>query len=269
MESQAFSCCKNMKIGVTDSGIGGLTVVQELMRQLPQESIVYFGDNRNCPYGNKDPQTLISLASGMFQTLNEHTPLKLGAAACNTTSTLLEQFSAKLNFPLVSIIQPAARHIASERIASVGIFSTIFTANSGCYPHYIHALNPNCKVYSQGSPHLAALIDSGRLDSPQILEEIHTCLDSIVSLPELEHIVLACTHYPILQDIFSREYPDITFINPAKEQVKTIKEYLTQEDLLSQDPSPTFEIFTTGSPELYISMCDRLGLRQPDHIYQL
>ena len=269
MKSTAFSSQPSMKIGVTDSGIGGLTVVRELMRQLPHESIVYFGDNRNCPYGNKEPETLVSLASGMFRTLDNHTPLKLGAVACNTTSALLERFAPDFDFPLVGIVKPAAEKVAAKKLDSVGVLATVFTINSGCYQEIIRRHNPNCQVFGQGSSRLAALIDSGHLDSPEILEEIHQCMAPFAAQSSLKHILLACTHYPILEDIFRREYPQFTFINPAKEQVNTLKDYLNQQNLLSQDSAPTFEIFTTGSPELYTSMCQRLGLRPPDAIHTL
>lgn len=269
MESKSSQSSMNMKIGVTDSGIGGLTVVRELMHQLPQESIVYFGDNRNCPYGNKDPETLVSLASGMFRTLSNHTPLKLGAAACNTTSSLLERFAPSFDFPLVGIVQPAAEKVAAEGLKTVGVLATMFTITSGCYQKTIRLHSPDCQVFVQGSLRLAALIDSGRLESPEILEEIRQCMEPLAAQPGLEHILLACTHYPILEDVFRREYPNFAFINPAAEQVKTIRDYLTRQQLLSQNPSPTFEIFTTGSPELYTSMCARLGLRPPDAIHTL
>ncbi len=259
---------KNMKIGVTDSGVGGLTVVRELMRILPNESIVYYGDNRNCPYGNKDKSTLLALASGMIRTLNEHSRLKLAALACNTTSTFADDLQQNFAFPVMSVIEPAANATAKTNAESVGVLATCFTANSGCYNRMINNLLPQCRVTAVGSKNLAALIDSGRLDSDEIPNEISSCMSDFVK-QDISQVILACTHYPIVQGIFEEMYPNIKFINPAEKQAEAVKEHLEKNDLLSSSEKPTFEIFTTGEPQVYIEMCSRLGIRQPDAIHML
>ncbi|MBR5485695.1 MAG: glutamate racemase [Oscillospiraceae bacterium] len=259
---------RDMKIGVTDSGVGGLTVVKELMRVLPNESIVYYGDNRNCPYGNKDKTTLLALAGGMIRTLNEHSRLKLAALACNTTSTFADDLRPSFEFPVISVIEPAVSATAKTNAESVGVLATCFTANSGCYDRMINNLLPKCRVTAVGSKNLAALIDTGNLDSDEIPEEISTCMSDFVK-QDISQVILACTHYPIVQGIFEQMYPSIKFINPAEKQAEAVKEYLEKNDLCSSSKAPTFEIFTTGEAQIYIDMCSRLGIRQPDAIHTL
>ncbi|MEG1779352.1 MAG: glutamate racemase [Oscillospiraceae bacterium] len=259
---------KHFKIGVTDSGIGGLTVVKELQKQLPNESIVYFGDNRNCPYGNKQPDILVELAANMITSISV-SGLKLTAIACNTTSALIDSFAPRFSFPLFSIVSPTAELIANHNMQTVGILATMFTIKSGCYKNNIHKLNSTVNVIDEGSPKLAALIDSGNINSPEIETELTEHMDCLLANNKINSVVLGCTHYPIVIDLFHKLYPEITFIDPAVQQVNHIKAYLTQNNLLSDNPNPTFEIYTTGSKDLYINMCNKLGIKQPNHIYLL
>ena len=255
----------SFKIGVTDSGVGGLTVVQELQRQLPGEDLLYFGDSRNCPYGNKDRQTLVSLTTGMISTLAKG-GLKLNALACNTTSPLAEEIAPCFPFPIFSVIEPICRAVALSGAESVGVLATVFTTQSGSYPEQIHRAAPGMVVYSQASPHLAALVDEGDLDSPLLREEIKDCMDALLAQGKMDRVILGCTHYPIVGHLFRELYPDITFLNPAAEQVKAIRRWLEEHDLLNRQERGSFSLYTTGQPEVYEATCRLLGITPPNGI---
>lgn len=253
----------NRPIGVMDSGIGGLTVVRELQRLLPGEDIIYFGDSANCPYGNKSKEQIVQLSKNMLQFLGDN-GAKVTAIACNTISTLVEQLAPCFSYEILGIVSPAADAIVRDGLTEVGLIATEFTAKSGNYEKLIHAQNPSVEVVAQGSPLLAGLVDRGDFNQAEIDAEITTQIDKILARRKVNHVILGCTHYPIVEENFARCYPGITFINPALEQALAVKQFLAAEDAFSPKERGTFTICTSGDPQVYINVAKRLGLFAPD-----
>lgn len=249
-------------IGVMDSGIGGLTVVRELQRILPGEDIIYFGDSANCPYGNKTAEQIISLSRNMLSFLGK-SGVKITAIACNTISTLVEQLTPDFDFKIIGIVSPAADYVAREHVKSVGLIATEFTVSTKNYDKLIHAHDPSIEVVGKGSPLLAALVDRGDFNERDINTEIKTQIDNILARQKVDHVILGCTHYPIVEDNFKCCYPNITFINPALEQANAVKSYLAENDGLSGSERGSFTICTSGDTEVYINVSKRLGLFEP------
>ena len=250
------------KIGVMDSGLGGLTVVRELERILPGE-IVYFGDNANCPYGNRPKEEILDLSCAMLDFMQKQ-GVKTVAIACNTISTLVQDLRARYEFPIVSIIEEACKHVAG--LPQVGVFATEFTISQGLYATLLGQLRPETKVSGVASRTLAMLVDEGRFDGSETLEEVNSMLGKLQSKhPEVKHIVLGCTHYPIVQDLFEKAAPGVTFINPAAVQAEAVKALLRERGLLSniQEPSPKIEIFTSGEKGPYEAAIKKLGIKGP------
>lgn len=251
---------KNNPIGITDSGVGGLTVVREVMRILPGEDILYFGDSANCPYGNKTKEQLLGFAGNMLSRLSE-CGIKLAALACNTTSSMIDELRAGFSIPLLGVIDPAARLVAEKGLSSVGLIATEFTANSKSYDRLIAKYSADTVVVSKGSPSLAALIDSGNFDWAAIDDEITREVNALLEKEKVKDIILACTHYPIVLDRFEKCFPNINFINPSHEQAEAVHEYLEKNDMLSDKKKGSLKIYTTGDPDVYADMCKKLGIK--------
>ncbi len=246
-------------IGVMDSGIGGLTVVRELQRLLPGEDIIYFGDSANCPYGNKTGDQIYELSRNMLSFLGENR-VKCVAVACNTISTLADRLRPCFDFRIVSIVEEAAKYVVKAGLPSVGLIGTEFTVASGKYDELIHQGNPDCRVVGKGSPLLAALVDRGDFNQHDINLEITTQVDNILSRDPVSHLILGCTHYPIVEDNFRACYPQLTLINPALEQARAVKAYLEENDALNDQEKGSFTVYTSGDPQVYVNVAQRLSL---------
>lgn len=252
-------------IGVTDSGVGGLTVVRELQRLLPGEDIIYFGDSANCPYGNKSAGEIFTLCGNMLRYL-ENEGMKCAAIACNTTSTLADRLRPCFDFPIISIVEAAARYVIREKPDSVGLIATEFTVRSGKYAQLIHEELPDCRVIGKGSPRLAALVDRGDFDRQDINAEIRAQVDSILAREKVDSLILGCTHYPIVEANFRECYPDMRLINPAYEQACAVKQCLAENGALNPQKQGRFTVCTSGEPRVYEDVIRRLGLREADEI---
>ncbi|MBE6908463.1 MAG: glutamate racemase [Ruminococcaceae bacterium] len=249
-------------IGVIDSGIGGLTVVRQIQRILPGEDIIFFGDSANCPYGNRSADEIYELSLRMLRYM-ESRGVKCVAIACNTISSLVERLRPQCPFPLISIIESGADYIAREKLPSVGVIATEFTVSAGVYDTRIHALAPDCEVVSRGSPELAGLIDRGDLNQAVIDEEITAQVDVILSRAPVRDLLLACTHFPIVEENFRRCFPELRLIDPAEQQAIAVKNMLVYRTLTNPQNRGSLTVETSGDPDVYAAIARMLSLYGP------
>jgi glutamate racemase len=188
-------------IGVFDSGLGGLTVVGELIRQLPRESLIYFGDTARVPYGPKSPDTIRRYSREIADFLLGE-GIKALVVACNTaTAHALPMLVAELPIPVVGVVEPGARAaVAATRGAGIGVIGTAGTIASGAYEHAIHALAPTARVTTQPCPLFVPLVEEGWLDTEATRLIARHYLAPIVEAG-IDTLVLGCTHYPLLTPI--------------------------------------------------------------------
>lgn len=255
-------------IGVMDSGVGGLTVVRQLQSILPGEDILYYGDSANCPYGNRTPENIEQLSRKTLDFLAGK-GVKAVAIACNTISALVENLKPHYDFPVLGIIAPAARAVAEAGLEAVGLVATEFTVTSGNYDKLIHALRPQTEVVAKGSPSLAALVDSGAFDDDAIDAEIREQVGDILSRRAVSHLILGCTHYPIVEENFRRCFPALRLIDPAREEAAALLRDLTARNLLNPAARGRFSIYTSGDPAVYRAVAKKLNLTPPDAVRQL
>ena len=254
---------KNKHIGVLDSGLGGLTVVRELERILPHESISYFGDNANCPYGNRTREEILNLSLAMLDFL-QRKGVKIVAIACNTISILIDELRRRYEFPIISIIEEACKYIAAKELKEAGVFATEFTIREGLYNTLIQQISPETGVYGVPSRTLAALVDEGRFYDPATDAEVNSLLNVMTKAhPGLKHIVLGCTHYPIVQDLFEKAAPEVSFINPAAVEAEAVRTLLSESNLLNDAKEPVTEIFTSGKRKPYEGAIKKLEISRP------
>jgi glutamate racemase len=274
------------RIGVIDSGMGGLTVVRSLISMRAPCDIVYVGDNANMPYGNRPFSEIVSLAGRMLDMLSEH-EVEVVAIACNTISATVEHLRPLSKVPLVDIISPAAEALARRGEPDVGLFATEFTVKSGLHAKRVGELNPVVKVHGVSSPRLAALIDGAIGDEKAIRDEIASMLEKLASLHPVTTVLLGCTHYPIVMEIFKSLAPDIAFIDPADLQADEVMRLLRQgghsetfdtEALnmahaevsgAARAAAPSLEIITSGIPDSYRRIMQRLGIPEAQSIRRL
>lgn len=254
-------------IGVIDSGMGGLTVVRSLFRLGAPVDIVYVGDNANMPYGNRPVGEIVALTGRMLKML-EARDVEIVAIACNTISATVGQLKNITKLPLIDIISLGASYLASRGERDVGLFATEFTVNSGLHASHVRALASEVRVHGIASATLAARIDSSPDDERALRAEISSMLARLAAgaagaAAPIHTVLLGCTHYPIVMDIFKSLAPAIDFIDPAELQAKAICAQLGIECASGEREKTrgsSLEIMTSGSLEAYRAMLARLGI---------
>ncbi len=250
---------KDLSLGVIDSGVGGLSVVRKLQRKLPNENIIFVSDSANCPYGNLSAVQISSLTCRMLSFLDEK-QVKCTAIACNTISTLVEELRRRFSFPISSIVEAATQLVMRENLQCAGLIATEFTVKSGKYQKLLRDAHSPCRIVAKGSPLLAALIEHRDLYPIQIRREICDTVDAILAEEAVSDLILGCTHYPLVADVFSKCYPQLRLIDPAAEQAQTLHKTLSEKNLLADRKQGSLSIYTTGDPQVYTDLCARLGI---------
>lgn len=224
-------------IGVFDSGLGGLTAVAELMRLLPGEDIVYFGDTGRVPYGSRSKDTILKYAQQDVAFLRTF-DLKAILIACGTVSTTALDVLAGENpsLPFVGVAQPAAYCAAkATKNGKIGLIGTQATINSGAYERYIAQENPTATVLAKACPLFVPLVENGRVHPGDIVIET-VCAEYLQPMKDagVDTLVLGCTHYPLLTEVIGNFMGDgVTLINTGAEGARQVTALLAQRDGLA------------------------------------
>jgi glutamate racemase len=221
-------------IGVFDSGLGGLTVVKEMVDRLPHESILYFGDTARVPYGTKSPDTIRRFSREAAHFLLGR-DVKMIVVACNTASAhALDVLAGETPVPVVGVIEAGARaaHHASES-GKIGVIGTAGTIASGAYDRAVRALRPAVEVYAQACPMFVPLVEEGMSDhdAARLIAQ-----DYLAPLRELDidTLVLGCTHYPAMRKLIGELMgPAVRLIDSAEETALDVARILQEHDLLA------------------------------------
>ncbi len=234
----------NCPIGVFDSGVGGLTVVKELIRQLPNENIVYFGDTARVPYGVKSKPTIIrfSIENILFLLKKK---VKLICVACNTASSLaLPSIKGHFNIPIVGVIAPGARR-ASQLSSSrrIGVIGTSATIKSRAYEKELKRLDPKIKVFTQACPLFVPFVEEAWINKKP-LEDVAKIYLEPLKKKKIDTLILGCTHYPLLKNLINKIMgPKVNLVDSAKETVKQLKDLLIREGRLRKKTSRSKKVF--------------------------
>src|SRR6266513_1878134 len=197
------SMTNDLPIGVFDSGVGGLTVLREVMAQLPKESILYFGDTARVPYGSKSRDVIVRFSLEIGQFLIQE-KVKMLVVACNTASAFaLPALSSRFDLPIVGVIAPGAQAaLAATSSQRVGVIGTEGTIESQAYTEAIHALSPGIQVFGQACPLIVPLVEEGWLEKHVAREIVKEYLTPLLT-NRIDALVLGCTHYPLLKHLLS------------------------------------------------------------------
>lgn len=246
----------NKPIGVFDSGLGGLTVTKEIMKILPSESIVYFGDCGRVPYGTKSKETVIRYTFQDIRFLLRH-DIKMIVIACNTASAYsYELIKNELDIPVVEVIQPGARAAVKEtKSKKIGVIGTKGTIDSGIYNRTINGIDSSIEVFSKACPLFVPLVEEGWWESGITYKIAEEYLASMKE-KKIDTMVLGCTHYPLLQKIISEIIGDgVNLIGSGLEVAKIVKSLINEKNI-GQDESarPVYNYYTSDSVELFKSL---------------
>ncbi|MBI5725954.1 MAG: glutamate racemase [Planctomycetes bacterium] len=256
-------------IGVFDSGIGGLTVVAEIMRAMGGEDIVYLGDSARVPYGIKSPQTIQRFAVQDLKFLLSHRP-KMVVVACNTASAAaIEILESSSPVVVVDVIRPGARAAVEAVSGPIGVLGTEATVASGAYQRAIEAASPGREVLAVACPLLVPIVEEGRDgDDPIVL---HVLCDYLRELQRARPgaVILGCTHYPLLAGAIGKLLgPRVTLINSGSAAAREVADVLKKKGLANLRPQGgVLRCFTTDNPQRFARLAERFGGgRKPDGV---
>lgn len=232
----------NSPIGFFDSGVGGLTVLNEVKKLLPNEDFIYFGDTLHVPYGDKTKNQLLEYSSNILRFFEEK-ECKAVVMACNTTSsTIYDDIKDKYKFKLYPVVQSVAKILAGLEVNRLGIFATKATINSGAYSKEIAKYNNSMEVFGQYCPEWVRIVENNLIDTNESIEIIKKDLYKMLE-NNPQKIVLGCTHYPYLLSILKKFAPEELFIDPAKYLARYLKEDLGKLNLLKSNLENHYEEF--------------------------
>lgn len=223
---------RNAPIGVFDSGVGGLTVAREIMRQMPEEKLVYFGDTARVPYGTKSQETVIRYSRQIIRFLRTK-EVKAIVIACNTaTACALETVEKDLDIPIIGVIHAGARAaVEATKNRKIGIIGTEATIRSGVYTELMKRMNPAIEVTGKPCPLFVPLVEEGLLHD-SVTDEIASRYLASLKEKYIDTLVMGCTHYPLLRSTLARLMgEEVTLINPAYETARELKSLLGEKEL--------------------------------------
>ena len=245
----------NMKraIGVLDSGVGGLTVVKELMRQLPKEEIIYIGDTERCPYGPRPFDEIETYTWELIEFLRQR-DVKMIVIACNTaTAVVLKEARKRLDIPVIGVIDPGARAaVKSTRNKHIGVIGTKMTVESQSYTKALRHVVDEVDVYSLACPPFVPLVEAGEVSGEHVRRVVKETLQPLEGTG-IDSLILGCTHYPLLAPVIQDVIGEVVkLISSGDETALEVAAMLDYQELVNDlDTVPNHQFYATGDVELF------------------
>ncbi|MFQ4135820.1 glutamate racemase [Nodosilinea sp. PGN35] len=256
-------------IGIFDSGVGGLTVLREIYRQLPNESVLYFGDTARLPYGSRSPEEILYFVRQILTWMADQ-GVKMVIMACNTSSALaLDSVQHEFPFPVLGLIRPGAQAAALQG-RRIGVIATQATVTSGAYTRAIQEINPDCRVWEVGCPKFVPIVEQNQIRDPQARRTAATYLQPLIAA-NIDTLVYGCTHYPHLAPVLKPILPaTLQYVDPAVSMVAAAAKELDALGLRSSSPAWSTEFYVSGSaPEFKRLAVQWLGHQPTVHQIRL
>jgi glutamate racemase len=242
-------------IGVFDSGIGGLTVLHQIIEALPRENTVYLGDTARAPYGTKSVETVLRYSFENSEFLVER-GVKLVVVACNTSTAIaLAELKIELSLPVIGVIEPGVRRaIANTKSKRVGVIGTEATIQSGAYTRSLKAVDPEIEVYSRACPLFVPLVEEGWTDNDVVEMTVKTYLGSLKQ-SGIDTLILGCTHYPLLKKAIRKFIGSgVRLVDSAEETAKEVESVLKKNAIARRIGKGTHSFFVTDAPDRFIKV---------------
>ena len=242
------------RIGVFDSGLGGLTVLKELVNLLPEENFFIFGDTANMPYGVRESEDIKNLTADGYKKLNE-LGLKALVIACNTATVHgLDALKAETDIPVIGVIEPGVLSALESGCEKVLVLATEATIKSELIQNLLKENNPNIEVEGIGAPDMVLAVENGQANTEEGRKVVYKYLDMATINPEC--VMLSCTHFPALEhfvvDYYKEKGKDIKIVNPARKCAEILKSELEKrDDLNKSDEKGLMDFYTSGDLDSY------------------
>ena len=250
-------------IAVFDSGLGGLTVFREILRQLPDENLIYFGDTARVPYGSKSRETIIHYTEQILNFLRTK-EVKAIVVACNTVSAYaLEELKDRVEVPIIGVVKPGAyAAVKQTKSRRVGVMGTEGTVRSGLYPSYIHEIDPSVLVFQKPCPLIVPLVEEGLWEDPLTTEVVRR-YTRVFREEHIDTVIMGCTHYPLVRDTIRKVLgDDVMLVNPAYETTAALKRILEEKELLRPMDAPVtgppYRFYVSDDPEKFKEFASRV-----------
>lgn len=248
----------NRKIGVFDSGLGGLTAVKEIMNLFPNESIVYFGDTGRVPYGTRSKETIVKYTHDDINFLLSQ-DVKMIIIACGTASSAaLPDIKGEYGVPIYGVVDAGAYEASRvTKNNKIGIIGTTATIKSGAYEKYIAEYNPDAQTFKKACPLFVPLVENGHFDTPVTKLVIEEYLKDIREAG-VDTLILGCTHYPLIAETIAEYMGDeVTLISAGDAVARECAEVLRSNDMLNDGNSmPSHKFYVTDRPEGFARTAD-------------
>lgn len=260
----------NRPIGVFDSGVGGLTVVKQIIKAMPYEHTIYFGDTARVPYGSKSRETVTKFSSQIIRFLKTK-DVKAVVIACNTVSSncyeaLTEEFP---DLPIIEVVTPGVETcLATTKNNKVGLIGTEGTVSSGAYEKRLKAANKDIQVFKKACPLFVPLAEEGWTDNDVAFRTAEIYLNELVE-KGIDSIILGCTHYPILKSCIGTVVGEnVKIVDPAKATALKAKAYLTDHNMLSSSTAENHVFYVSDNNAKFNIICERV-LHKEFHAQQI
>ncbi|HCL00553.1 MAG TPA: glutamate racemase [Candidatus Marinimicrobia bacterium] len=251
---------RQQPIGVFDSGLGGLTVVNQLMNQLPGESIIYFGDTARVPYGTKSSLTIQRFSVQIARFLQQQ-GVKLIVVACNTASSVaLEEIKESVTVPVIGVIEPGARAALRESATKrIGVIGTSATVSAGKYEAVLKSLDSSVEVFSRACPLFVPLVEEGWIDTP-VTEEVAAIYLKPLMGKNIASLILGCTHYPIIKATIKKVVNgNVQIIDSAIETAVEVRNTLQSHKIMNESSHlPEHLFYVSDFPQKFEEIARRL-----------
>ena len=246
---------ENKAIGVFDSGLGGLTVAKEIMKLLPNEKIVYFGDTARVPYGSKSEKVVVKYSKEITNFLLTKN-IKMLVIACNTaTAMALDEIQKCVEIPVIGVIKPGSRRACKTTVNKrIGIIGTKGTVESGTYPKEIKNIDSSCEVFQKSCPLFVPLIEEGMLEDSVTMDIAQRYLRDFDNTG-IDTLVLGCTHYPLIKETLKKIVKEkVILIDSAEETAIEVRAILYNKRILRHEKGEESEFYVSDSPARFVEV---------------
>ncbi len=247
---------KQQRIAIFDSGVGGLTVLRELYRKLPNESILYFADTARLPYGSRSQAEILQFVREIIL-WSIHQGAKMVVMACNTSSALaLEAVQSEFDLPILGLILPSAK-AAVKQGQRIGVIATPATAKSNAYRQAIQEVDHSVQVWQVGCPEFVPLIEQNRIYDPYTYEVAQEYLAPLMH-QRIDTLIYGCTHYPHLAPVLRSILPSsVQLMNPAVYLVEAVAQELEMLGLTNTEAAQPTRFYVSGCPEQFAQLSEQ------------
>lgn len=260
----------NRPIGVFDSGVGGLTVVKEIMDKLPNEDIVYFGDTARVPYGTKSSVTVTKYAVQDINFLLSHN-IKAIVVACNTASAMsLDIIKREFDIPIIGVVNPGAvAAVKATKNKRIGIIGTLGTITSRAYESAVKGIDKDIETFGTACSLFVPLVEEGWLNNDVTYKTAEIYLKELRD-KDIDTLILGCTHYPLLIDVVAGIMGDkVRLINPASETANELYKVLYENDLFKENLPPSYKYFLSDVGTKFESIANNCLSKKIDFIEKI